>query len=123
VLNWGDGMNPGGTCGDYFPIIHITGGAGVTVLNGAQGQGILLIDGDLNVQGGYSFFGIAILRGRLHATEARFRGAVMAENRDRTLQHVGSGTMVTYSKCAIAKSLQYAAAAVLAHSRGWTHLF
>ncbi|MGH2659854.1 MAG: hypothetical protein ACRDHS_09360 [Actinomycetota bacterium] len=123
VHNWGDGMNPLGTCGDYFPIIHITGGAGVSVLNGVQGQGILLIDGDLNVQGGYSFFGIAILRGRLIATEARLWGAVMAENRDRTLQHLTSGTTVTYSKCAIAKSLQYAAAAALTQSRGWTHLF
>lgn len=123
VLNWGDGMNPGGTCDDYFPIIHITGGAGVTVLNGVQGQGILLIDGDLTVQGGYSFFGIAIVRGGVNATEARFWGAVMAENRDRTPQHVNSGTTVTYSKCAIARSLQYAAGAALAHSRGWTQLF
>ena len=123
VLNWGEGIDPGGACGDYFPIIHLTGGAGVTVLSGGQGQGILLIDGDLNVQGHYSFFGIAIIRGRLTATAAGFWGAVMAENRDRTLQHLNSGTTVTYSKCSIAKSLQYAADAALAHSRGWTQLF
>lgn len=123
VLNWGDGMNPAGTCADYFPVIHITGGAGATLLNGVQGQGILLIDGDLNVQGGYRFFGITIIRGRLTTTEAGFWGAVLAENRDHALQHVNNGTTVTYSKCAIAKSLQYAADVALARSRAWTQLF
>src|SRR6267142_2424560 len=44
LTNWGDGQNPGSKCADYFPIIHIAGSA---TLNGDQGQGILLVDGDL----------------------------------------------------------------------------
>ncbi|HWC74967.1 MAG TPA: hypothetical protein VG454_13610, partial [Gemmatimonadales bacterium] len=60
LTNWGDGMDPSQPCGSYFPIMHITGSA---TLNGTQGQGILLVDGDLNVQGSYQFFGITIIQG------------------------------------------------------------
>src|SRR5207302_5681653 len=52
LTNWGDGMN-GGLCASYFPIVHITGDA---TLNGVQGQGILLVDGTLSVQGGFQWF-------------------------------------------------------------------
>src|SRR5256885_8676651 len=32
-------------------------------INGVQGQGILLVDGSLSVQGGFQWFGITIIRG------------------------------------------------------------
>src|SRR5207244_12220893 len=60
VTNWGDGVNPTQPCGSYFPIIHLTG---TSTINGVQGQGILLVDGDLNIQGGFQWFGLTIIKG------------------------------------------------------------
>src|SRR3989454_12548566 len=57
-----DGENPAGKCASYFPIVHILGSASI---NGVQGQGILLVDGSLDVQGGFQWFGITIVRGTL----------------------------------------------------------
>src|SRR5207237_9776711 len=62
ATNWGDGMNPSQPCGTYFPIVQIQGAWNI---NGVQGQGILLVDGSLSVQGGFQWFGITIVRGRL----------------------------------------------------------
>src|SRR5712691_9503103 len=62
LTNWGDGDNPAGACGSYFPIIYATG---TITLNNTQGQGILLVNGDLNIQGSYQFYGIVIIQGDL----------------------------------------------------------
>src|SRR5213593_3230347 len=40
--NWGSPSDPAGPCGQYFPIIHITGSGAVS---GQEGQGVLLVDG------------------------------------------------------------------------------
>ena len=58
INNWGDPHNPASGCGNYFPIIHVTGSLTV---NGVQGQGILLVDGDLTVNGSWNFYGIVII--------------------------------------------------------------
>jgi type II secretory pathway pseudopilin PulG len=125
LTNWGDGMNPNAPCGSYFPIIHMTGS---THLNGVQGQGILLIDGDLTVAGSYQFFGIVIVKGKLEtagggATEAHFYGAVMAQNIDLDIQSVAGKATLQYSKCAITKALQNTSTVAMMRSRGWVQLF
>ena len=61
TFNWGDGINTT-SCSTYFPIIHITGDV---TLNGNQGQGILLVDGNVSVQGSYQFFGITMVKGSI----------------------------------------------------------
>jgi hypothetical protein len=61
--NWGSPSDPAGPCGQYFPIIHITG-AGAAI-SGQEGQGVLLVDGSLDVQGGFQFFGVVIIKGKL----------------------------------------------------------
>ena len=123
--NWGDGINRNSPCGNYFPIVHLTGDA---TLNGVQGQGILLVDGDLSVQGGYEFFGIAIIRGRLKtegggATEAHFWGGVMAENVDLELNTLSGNATLNYSKCTILQALQMTGVVSPLRSRSWVQLF
>jgi len=103
LTNWGDGMNPTSACGNYFPIIHITGDA---TLNGVQGQGILLVDGNLSVQGSYQFFGIVIIQGELKTagggnTEAHFWGGVMAKNANLDTQNISGKATLNYSSCSI----------------------
>jgi len=125
LTNWGDGINHGAPCGSYFPVIHITGSV---VLNGVQGQGILLVDGDLAVQGSYEFFGITIVSGALKtsgggATDAHFWGSVMAQNVNLELQSASGKATLNYSKCAIIQALQMTGTVVPMVSRGWAQLF
>lgn len=128
LLNWGDGLNPNSPCANHFPIIHIAGASGVTTLNGIQGQGILLVDGDLNVQGSYEFFGVTIIRGRLKtagggSTDAHFWGTVMAQNVDLELQNLSGTATLNYSKCAIVQALQMTQPVMPVVSRSWVQLF
>ncbi|MDP3911517.1 MAG: pilus assembly PilX N-terminal domain-containing protein [Gemmatimonadales bacterium] len=126
--NWGDGINQNAPCSNYFPIIYIPGSAGKTTLNGIQGQGILLVDGDLEVQGSYEFFGIVIIRGSLKTagggtSDAHFWGGVMAQNVDLDLQNLSGKATLNYSKCAILQALQMSQPVAPMVSRGWAQLF
>ncbi len=108
ITNWGDGDNPTAPCGNYFPIIHATG---TITLNNTQGQGILLVDGDLNVQGSYNFYGIVIIQGDLKTsgggtTEAHFWGGVMAKNADLSVQNLSGKATLNFSSCSILAAIQ-----------------
>ncbi len=125
LLNWGDGLNPLSACGNYFPIIHITGDA---TLNGDQGQGILLVDGTLSVQGSYQFFGIAIMQNDLKTagggnTDAHFWGGVMAKNADLGTQSLSGKATLNYSSCSILTALQATSTVSMMRSRGWVQLY
>ena len=122
--NWGDGINRSGACGNYFPIIHIAGNAS---LNSTQGQGILLVDGDLNVQGSYEWFGVVIVKGSLRtagggASDAHFWGMVMAANVDLDLQNLSGNATLNYSKCAVLQALEWTGLAAMFRSRGFVQL-
>jgi hypothetical protein len=127
LTNWGDPLNPTAPCGTYFPIIHLTG---TSTVNGQEGQGILLVDGDLIVQGGFQFFGITIIKGSLKTsggggTPAHFWGATMAQD-SVTLgqtQSITGGANLLYSKCAIIKALDNTGVGAQMRSRGWVQLF
>src|SRR5207249_11430968 len=58
--NWGSPSDPAGPCGQYFPIIHITGTG--AAISGQEGQGVLLVDASLDVQGGFQFFGVVFIK-------------------------------------------------------------
>jgi len=125
LTNWGDGVNPLGVCGSYFPIIHITGDA---TLNGDQGQGILLVDGTLSIQGSYQFFGITIIQGDLKTsgggnTDAHFWGGVMAKNADLSTQSLSGKATLNYSSCSILAALQATSPISMMRSRGWVQLY
>jgi len=124
--NWGDGVNPLGPCGTYFPIVHITGDA---TINGVQGQGILLIDGSLSVQGGFQWFGITIVQGTLKtagggSTDAHFWGATMVHDSVNFGTNQLSGhANINYSQCAVLKVLNATAKGALMRSRSWVQLY
>lgn len=125
LTNWGDGLNPTTDCGTYFPIIHIAGSA---TLNGDQGQGILLVDGDLDIQGSYQFFGITIVQGDLKtsgggSTDAHFWGGVMAKNADLSIQSLSGHATLNYSSCSILTALQGTSAISMMRQRGWVQLY
>jgi hypothetical protein len=125
LTNWGDGNNPASACGNYYPIIHITGTA---TLNNTQGQGILLVDGDLNVQGSYQFYGITIIQGDLKtagggSSPAHFWGGVMAKNADLSTEQLSGKAQLNFSRCSINSVLQATSQISQMRSRGWVQLF
>jgi hypothetical protein len=117
-LNWGDPLTPTSACGAYFPITYIAGNASI---NGNYGQGMLLIDGDLSVQGGFQFFGVVIVRNSLKTTGTggHFNGAVLAANVELDQSTVLGDALVQYSSCATARVLTNAAPGALLRSRSW----
>lgn len=125
LTNWGDPFNPNLPCGTYFPIIHLTGS---TQINGVQGQGILLVDGNLTIQGSFDFFGITIIQGDLITAgggnaDAHFWGGVMARNADLSTQTIGGHATLNYSSCAILSALQATSQISMMRSRGWVQLY
>lgn len=124
--NWGDPTHlyPSTVCRSYFPIIHVTGDLKLT---GGEGQGILLIDGDLDASGGVNFYGPVIVKGALKITgnsaAPRFLGGVMAENVDIDNNMMAGNSVVNYSSCAIEKAVNGSATAAFDKTRGWIEMY
>ncbi len=103
--NWGDPLNPGQPCSNWFPIIHATGD--VSLQANLQGQGLLLVEGDLRAAGGFEFYGPVIVKGSLIAEGGfRFYGGVKAQETD-----LGAGNSVLfYSNCVLQRALSHTSA-------------
>lgn len=125
ATNWGDGLDRSAPCGNYFPVIHI---AGDVTLNNTQGQGILLVDGDLSVQGSYEWFGVVIAKGSIKTagggnTAAHFWGMVMAANVDLDIESITGNAVLNYSECAINEVLRWTSSVSPTRSRSFVQLY
>jgi hypothetical protein len=119
-LNWGEPYAPPAAgvvtqCQGYFPIIYTPGSM---VVNNGRGQGILLVAGDLNMQGGFEFDGIIIVLGSLQTagTGNKVTGAVLTAGTSTSI--VGNPD-IFYSSCAVARALQYSVRAEPLRDRSW----
>ncbi|CAN5208898.1 hypothetical protein BH23GEM2_BH23GEM2_24620 [soil metagenome] len=126
-LNWGEPghTTPAHKCESYFPIIHFKG-PGTVSLSGGRGQGILLVDGDLSVSGGFEFYGPVIVRGTLSTlgqSGSKLNGAVMAANVLLDETTVLGDATVRYSQCTILKAKQAAASPRRITERAWVEAF
>ncbi len=122
--NWGEPWRGVGTiaaCAGYFPIIYVNGNLKLT---GGRGQGILLVEGDLEVQGGFEFYGPVIVRQQLitQGTGGHFNGGVMAANVSLDQSTVLGDAIITYSSCAITNALNGNASGRLLATRSWADL-
>jgi hypothetical protein len=120
TLNWGEPLAAPAAgvvsqCQDYFPIIYSPGSM---VVNTGRGQGILLVAGDLNIQGNFIFDGIVIVLGSLQTagTGNKVTGAVLTAG--QSISIVGNPDIL-YSSCAIARALQYSVRAAPLRDRSW----
>lgn len=107
--NWGDPENPTAPCGDYYPVIHIAGNG--SIQSDGAGQGILLVDGDLQIQGAFSFYGIIIVQGTLDTRGAgvnapRIMGGVYAGNAEIESQGGAGQSRVYTSNCAVQEAVR-----------------
>jgi hypothetical protein len=125
LTNWGDGnrKSPAGPCETYFPVIHAKGDMHLT---GGMGQGVLLVDGDLTITGGFWFLGVVVVRGTMRsAGGAGVFGVLMAANVE--LDAVASTSLgssyVQYSSCAVQSALNAAAMLTPVKERSWMEVY
>ncbi len=79
----------------------------VVTKGGGMGQGILLVEGDLDLRGGFLFYGSIIVQGNFETqgNGNRIIGAVMASNGLLDDQSIAGGSEITYSKCTIQRAI------------------
>lgn len=120
--NWGAPLDNLSPCADYFPIIYVPGDISI---NGNSGQGLLLVEGDLRVQGSFEFFGVVIVKGHLitAGTGGHFTGGVLAANAELDQSAVLGDARVNFSSCAVAKALASGASGAQLRSRGWMQMY
>ncbi len=122
--NWGDPMVPPSVagCSNYFPIIYVNGDFKAT---GGYGQGILIVNGNVEVQGGWQFFGPVIAKGSVttQGTGGHFNGGVLAANINLSQDVFTGNAIVTYSSCAVFRALNANTPARWLRQRSWVDLF
>ena len=104
LTNLGDPRSINGACSNYFPIIYATGNLKFT---GGYGQGIMLVEGDLDVQGGFEFFGPVFVKGELttQGTGGHFNGGVVAANVNLGTSTVLGNALVSFSSCSVERAI------------------
>jgi hypothetical protein len=121
--NWGEPHKAnGGPCVEYYPIIYADGHL---TMNGGRGQGILLVEGDLHVQGGFEFYGPVIVRGMLKTagTGGHFNGGVLAANVELDQNVVIGNAVIEFSRCTLLKALNGSATPTTAIERAWYEVY
>jgi hypothetical protein len=121
-LNWGD---PSGRtlCSEWYPIVHVRGDA--VIAAGGVGQGILLVDGSLRVEGGARFVGIVVAGGAVivDGVGAGIDGIVYALGTDASsASRVVNGAAIRYVSCAVQRAALGAARLVRTKGRSWVEL-
>jgi hypothetical protein len=107
LLNWGDPENPTAPCGDYFPTVYSRGG--LRIQSGGVGQGVLLVDGTLDLRGDFVWYGIIIVQGSFETqgNGNRVFGGVLASNASFDSQGLVGGSVVTNSTCSATRAVLY----------------
>lgn len=104
--NWGAPTNPLDPCYSWFPIIHAE--QDLRISSSGTGQGVLLVDGNLEVSGGFTFYGVVVVRGqiRMTGTGGHINGTLLTYG-DGELSSTSTtlgNSVVQYSSCAIERA-------------------
>ena len=119
LTNWGEPLDPSHVCGDYFPIVHLTGNSELKGSGGAgntsRGQGILLVDGDLLLEGRFNYYGIIITTGNFKTASNgnKIVGGVYSGNLSGGGVDIAGSSIVQYSSCAVQWALERSSSARL----------
>jgi hypothetical protein len=142
--NWGEpyratDLPPGShtlvpACENWFPIIYATcpapwptSGNCVISFNGGRGQGIMLIHGDLYLNGNLDWFGLIVVSGDVKKGNGNpnMYGSVMSANSDMDLsgsEFTGNADFM-YSQCSLERAMRGTAQVLQAKERSWTELY
>jgi hypothetical protein len=103
--NWGAPKDKKNACHNYFPIIYHAGDGHI---NGGQGQGILLVEGNLELNGDMEFFGIVIVKGKLTKTNgnATIIGTMIVKGESDIGTTINGNPVIQYSRCAVQRAAE-----------------
>jgi len=124
LRNWGDTI-PTAPCGSYFPLLYH--GNNLDVQSNSYGQGILLVEGNLRIRVGFTFYGIIITQGTFTTGVGNnlVVGAVLASNAADLNETVSGSSRIQYSRCAVTRAVLNNAAISRARpleERSWVDL-
>jgi hypothetical protein len=125
--NWGMPLDPTNPCFNYFPIIHV--GQDLRISSSNRGQGILLVEGNLEISGGFTFYGIVVVKGqiRITGTGGHINGTAMVFGGGEldSVSAIFGDALLQYSSCSIERAVLNNAAfsrAVPIMHRSWMDL-
>ena len=143
--NWGEPFRAGEAnvpnnitlipaCENWFPIIYATcpspwpsSGSCVISFNGGRGQGIMLIHGDLHLNGNLDWFGLIVVSGDVRKGNGNpnMYGSVMSANSDMDLagSEFNGNADFMYSQCSLERAMRGTAQVLQAKERSWTELY
>ncbi len=127
-LNWGEphrGLGSITQCNNYFPIIYASGSQ-LQLTGGGRGQGLLLIEGDFVVAGGFEFTGLIVAKGgiKVNGNGNKITGALLAQDVSIDDDNSISGnTTLQFSSCALSKAIKGSAFAEPLAYRSWAQLY
>lgn len=124
-FNWGDprrSASGGARCISRFVVVHARGDLRLT---GGLGQGVLVVDGVLHMEGGATFAGIVIARRGANLDAASSIRGVLAAGDGSTTAGVrmGDGATVVRSRCATAAAITGSALLQPVTPGGWLSLW
>jgi Tfp pilus assembly protein PilX len=107
-MNWGTPTiiadTKPSTCSVHNIVYYNTNGTGIKLAGGSSGCGILLVDGDLDVNGGFAWHGVVVVTGSLKYTgggKKQVTGGMLAgENADADVD-VGGSASIVYCSSAV----------------------
>lgn len=120
--NWGD-TTTASPCADWYPIIY---GEGDLTINGsgsgAVGQGILIVEGDLTIDGNVEFHGIVITMGNLYyaGNGGHVEGSIIVMGSSSST-NAGSSELA-YNSCAVEDAFNGALRSRPLEARSWVDL-
>ncbi len=105
--NWGEAIVSTNPCYTWYPIMHATGDLHIS--SSGSGQGILLVDGNLDITGGFTFYGVVVVRGELRSTGTggHINGTVWAYGGGDlgSTSYASGSSLVQYSSCSIERAV------------------
>jgi hypothetical protein len=124
--NWGAPTDKASPCFHYFPIIYRKGD--LFISGSGAGQGILLVEGNISVQGTIDFYGPVIATGAVNirgtgTDDVKFFGGVMAQDVTLDDSKLSGNAMINYSSCAIRRALQNSALPIALSERSWIQVY
>jgi hypothetical protein len=128
-MNWGEPHRSGGgyiaQCQNYFPILYGSG-TQTRLAAGGRGQGLLLVEGDLEISGGFEWTGLIVAKGgmKISGNGNKITGALLAQDVAFDDQNSISGnTTLQFSSCALSKAIQGSALAEPLTMRSWVQAY
>lgn len=129
LYNWGDPNrgSPANACEGYFPIVYLNVAKSGSNLGSVRlhmvGQGVVLVNGDMELNAGSVFNGLLLVRGTFGKANgaATITGGVVSNNADldATGAEVLGNLTLNYSSCAVKTALNNLSVTAPATYRGF----